>query len=83
MQSDASPEEALAWAITQLSCPRPIDFEKARGILLVGPSGGGKSGVAAKIAHTALLSGRKVEMTNAADGLDLFRTSTLTATACW
>ena len=43
VQSDASPEEALAWALTQISRSRVIDFEKARGILLVGPSGSGKS----------------------------------------
>ena len=55
---------------------QPIDFERARGILLLGPGGAGKSAVAAKIAHIALLSGRKVELANAADGLALFRTAT-------
>jgi flagellar biosynthesis protein FlhF len=75
IQPDATPEESLGWALAQLSRPRPIDFEKARGILLVGPTGGGKSATAAKIAHTALLSGRKVELASAADGLALFRTA--------
>ncbi len=37
----------------------PIDFEKARGILLVGPAGAGKSAVAAKIIHAAKLIGRR------------------------
>jgi len=54
----------------------PIDFEKARGILLVGPAGSGKSAVAAKIYHAAALVGRKVELARADGGLALFRTRT-------
>lgn len=70
------PEAALARALGNRMRCAGIDFEKARGILLLGPAGSGKSAVAAKIAHIALLSGRKVELTNAADGLVLFRTAT-------
>ena len=70
-----SPQEALAMALGKRMRPQGIDFEKARGILLLGPAGGGKSAVAAKIAHIALLSGRRVELANAADGLALFRTA--------
>jgi flagellar biosynthesis GTPase FlhF len=70
-----SPQEALASALAKRMRPQAIDFEKARGILLLGPAGGGKSAVAAKIAHIALLSGRRVELANAADGLALFRTA--------
>ena len=75
VQPDATPEEALAWALIQRIQCRPIDFQKARGILLLGPGGAGKSAIAAKIAHIALLSGRRVELANAADGLALFRTA--------
>lgn len=71
----ASPQEALATALGKRMRPQGIDFQKARGILLLGPSGSGKSAVAAKIAHIALLSGRRVELANAADGLALFRTA--------
>ena len=74
-QPDATPEEALAWALIQRIQCRPIDFQKTRGILLLGPGGAGKSATAAKIAHIALLSGRRVELANAADGLALFRTA--------
>jgi flagellar biosynthesis GTPase FlhF len=71
-----TPEAALTRALAgRLRCAG-IDFEKARGILLLGPAGSGKSAVAAKIAHIALLSGRKVELASAADGLALFRTAT-------
>lgn len=69
VQPDASPEEGLAWALTQRIHAYPIDFQKARGILLMGPDGAGKSAVAAKIAHIALMLGRRVEMSAAADGL--------------
>jgi flagellar biosynthesis GTPase FlhF len=72
----AEPEEALVFALAARMRLEPIDFEKARGILLLGPGGSGKSAVAAKIAHSALLSGRRVELANAADGLALFRTAT-------
>src|SRR6185436_3832869 len=54
----------------------PIDFEKARGILLVGPTGSGKSAVAAKIVRAATLVGRKIELARADGGLALFRTRT-------
>jgi flagellar biosynthesis protein FlhF len=56
--------------------PAPIDLEKARGILLVGPAGAGKSAVAAKILRAATLIGRKTELTRADGGLALFRTGT-------
>src|SRR6185437_11458029 len=60
VQPDASPEEGLPWALTQRIHAYPIDFQKARGILLMGPDGAGKSAVAAKIAHIALMLGRQV-----------------------
>lgn len=69
-------EAALAFALSQRLVPAPIDFEKARGILLVGPSGVGKSAVAAKILHIAALIGRKTEFARADGGLALFRTGT-------
>ena len=49
-----SPDAALACAISRRLMPAPLDLEKARGILLVGPRGAGKSAVAAKIAHDVL-----------------------------
>jgi len=67
---------ALACALARRMALAPIDFEKARGILLVGPAGAGKSAVAAKIAHAAALIGRKTELTRADGGLALFRTRT-------
>lgn len=67
VQPDATPEEALAWALIQRIQCRPIDFQKTRAILLLGPGGAGKSATAAKIAHIALLAGRRVELVNAAD----------------
>ena len=69
-------EVALTRALTPRLKSQPIDLEKARGILLVGPSGSGKSSVAAKIAHAAAFSGRNVEIASANDGLALFRTGT-------
>jgi flagellar biosynthesis protein FlhF len=72
---DASADAALTMAIARRIKPAPIDFEKARGLLLVGPRGSGKSAVAAKIAHAAALVGRKVEITRADGGLALFRTN--------
>ncbi|HEX4273692.1 MAG TPA: hypothetical protein VHZ32_20035 [Rhizomicrobium sp.] len=71
---DLPTDAALACALTQRLLPAPIDLEKARGILLVGPCGSGKSAVAAKIARAASLIGRKVELTRADGGLALFRT---------
>jgi flagellar biosynthesis protein FlhF len=65
---------ALSTAIAQRLTPRPIDFEKARGILLVGPAGAGKSAVAAKIMRAAALMGRCCELARADGGLALFRT---------
>jgi flagellar biosynthesis GTPase FlhF len=73
---DVSADAALAFALAQRMTPAPIDFEKARGILLVGPSGSGKSAVAAKILHAAALTGRKIESARADGGLALFRTGT-------
>ena len=74
--SDAGVDGALARALSQRLTPKPIDLEKARGILLVGPAGAGKSAVAAKIHHAATLIGRKTELTRADGGLALFRTGT-------
>ncbi len=74
--SDAGVDGALARALGQRLKPEPIDLEKARGILLVGPGGAGKSAVAAKILHAAGLIGRKTELTRADGGLTLFRTGT-------
>jgi flagellar biosynthesis protein FlhF len=73
---EVSVDAALAFALAQRLAPAPIDFEKARGILLVGPAGAGKSAVAAKIGHAAALTGRKAELTRADGGLVLFRTGT-------
>src|SRR5579864_6543588 len=42
-------DDALACVLAARICMVPIDLEKARGILLVGPSGSGKSAVAAKL----------------------------------
>jgi len=69
-------DAALTFALAQRLKPAPIDLEKARGVLLVGPAGAGKSAVAAKILHTAALIGRKSELTRADGGLALFRTGT-------
>ncbi len=71
---DVSADAALALALARRLVPAPIDLEKARGILLVGPKGSGKSAVAAKIARSARLIGRKAELTRANGGLALFRT---------
>jgi len=73
---EVSVDAALAYALAQRLKPAPIDLEKARGILLVGPAGAGKSAVAAKILHAATLIGRKTELTRADGGLALFRTGT-------
>jgi len=73
---EISLETALTFALAQRLKPQPIDLEKARGILLVGPAGVGKSAVAAKIHHAATLIGRKTELTRADGGLALFRTGT-------
>lgn len=73
---DMPTDAALASALARRMVPAPIDYERARGILLVGPGSAGKSAVAAKIAHAAILSGRKVELTRADGGLALFRTGT-------
>ena len=73
--ADVSADTALAMALSRRLIPAPIDLEKARGILLVGPSGSGKSAVAGKIARAATLIGRKVEIRRADGGLALFRTN--------
>jgi len=73
---EVSADAALAFALAQRLTPAPIDLEKARGILLVGAAGAGKSAVAAKIGHAATLIGRKAERTRADGGLVLFRTGT-------
>lgn len=72
---EVSVDAALAFAIAQRLSQAPIDFQTARGILLAGPRGAGKSAVAAKIARAAVLSGRKVAITRADMGLGLFRTN--------
>jgi flagellar biosynthesis protein FlhF len=72
---EISAESALAFALAQRMTFAPIDFEKARGILLVGPSGSGKSAVAGKIRHAATRVGRKIELTRADGGLASFRTA--------
>jgi hypothetical protein len=69
-------DTALTFALAHRLKPKPIDLEKARGILLVGPAGSGKSAVAAKIRHAAALIGRKTELTRADGGLALFSTGT-------
>lgn len=73
---EVSADAALAFALAQRMAPAPIDFEKARGILLVGPAGAGKSAVAAKILHAARLVGRRCELSRADGGLGLFRSRT-------
>jgi flagellar biosynthesis protein FlhF len=74
--SEVTADAALACALTQRMTPAPIDFERARGILLVGPGGAGKSAVAAKIVRIAGLIGRKTQLARADGGLALFRTAT-------
>ena len=73
--ADVTADAALATALSHRLVPAPIDFEKARGILLVGPSGSGKSAVATKIARAAALVGRKIELARADGGLAFFRTN--------
>jgi signal recognition particle GTPase len=73
---EVTADVALAYALAQRMTPVPIDFEKARGILLVGPGSAGKSAVAAKIIRLAGLIGRKTQLTRADGGLALFRTGT-------
>ena len=72
--ADVNADAALACALARRLVPAPIDFEKTRGVLLVGPGGSGKSAVAAKIARSASLIGRKTELKRADGGLALFRT---------
>ena len=74
--ANVSINTALACTLALRMVHEPIDLEKARGILLVGPAGAGKSAVAAKIMHAAALSGRKTELTRADGGLALFRSRT-------
>ena len=73
--AEVNADAALACALARRLVPAPIDFEKARGVLLVGPGGSGKSAVAAKIARSASLIGRKTELKRADGGLALFRTN--------
>lgn len=70
--AEARAEDALARALSARLVQDPIDLEKARGILLVGPAGSGKSAVAAKIARSARLIGRKIHLARA-DSLMFFR----------
>ena len=72
----AGTDTALAGALARRMVPAPIDYEKAHGILLVGPGGAGKSTVAAKIVHAATLIGRATCLSRADGGLALFRTGT-------
>jgi flagellar biosynthesis protein FlhF len=76
-----NPEMLLAAALGKRMRARPIDFETARGILLLGPAGAGKSAAAAKIMHIAALMGRKIECASAADGMALFRTASFESDA--
>jgi flagellar biosynthesis protein FlhF len=76
-----NPETMLTAALARRMRAQPIDFQKARGILLLGPMGAGKSAVAAKILHIAGLIGRKTECTGAADGMALFRTASFESDA--
>jgi flagellar biosynthesis protein FlhF len=73
---DVSADAALAQALDGRMASAPIDFEKARGILLVGANGSGKSAVAAKIIRAAQLLGRKTELVRADGGLALYRSRT-------
>ena len=81
MGAGDNPEMLLTAALGKRMCALPIDFQKARGILLLGPTGAGKSAVAAKILHIAALIGRKIECASAADGMALFRTATFESDA--
>jgi len=72
--AEAGADAALAQALARRLVAAPIDLERARAILLVGPGGSGKSAVAAKIARLAGMIGRKTELARA-DGLALFRRS--------
>lgn len=67
---------ALGLALENRMRTAPINFDKARGILLVGASGAGKSAVAAKIMRNAQLMGRRTELVRADGGLALFRSRT-------
>jgi flagellar biosynthesis protein FlhF len=73
---EVSADAALALALDGRMTSAPIDFEKARGILLVGAGGSGKSAVATKIMHAAQLLGRKCELVRADGGLALYRSRT-------
>ena len=79
--SGDNPETLLGAALAKRIRTRPIDFQSARGILLLGPMGGGKSAVGAKIVHIATVMGRKAEYASAADGMALFRTGTFDSDA--
>ncbi|MCP5411614.1 MAG: hypothetical protein H6924_05710 [Alphaproteobacteria bacterium] len=74
--AEVSAYAALAYALDQRIAAAPLDLERARGILLVGPAGSGKSTVAAKICHAAALVGRKTNLARADGALGLFRTGT-------
>lgn len=56
------PTRALATALEASMSPRPINYVNASAILLMGPSGAGKTAVAAKIATQAHLTGRAVRI---------------------
>jgi flagellar biosynthesis protein FlhF len=79
--TEDNPEVVLAAALGKRMRAQPIDFETARGVLLLGPLGAGKSAVAAKIVHIAALIGRKTECSSAADGMALFRTASFESDA--
>lgn len=67
------PAEALACALAGRMKVEAIDFANARGILLLGPAGAGKSAVAAKIARAAQSAGRATALVGAVKGLALLR----------
>jgi flagellar biosynthesis GTPase FlhF len=68
-----APSEALACALAQRMKVEALDLLRARGVLLLGASGAGKSAVAAKIAHAARLAGRPVAQLGAVEGLAALR----------
>jgi len=74
--AEVSAYAALAYALDQRIKAAPLDLERARGILLSGPAGAGKSAVAAKIVHAAALVGRKASLARADSALALFRAGT-------
>jgi len=65
--------DLLACMLAARMCLSPIDLSKARGILLIGPSGSGKSAVAEKLALRARALGRTVDCRGAAESRALLQ----------